>query len=278
MDLKKYEKNVTSQWGEDGIIEEIFNRIGEGNKTCVEFGAWDGKYLSNCWNLWHNNRWKAILIEGEKDRVENLKKDLKNFPNVTPVLRFVTINGENSLDNILDEVNQKETIDLLSIDIDSDDYAIFESLKRKPRVVIIEYNPTIPPHIDLVQKSGHNLGNSVSSTYKLALKKGYKLAYLTYTNLVLVAEEEWNKLNIKEVDHYKAFPYEKLTYVINTYQGDTLLSQPMPFNGAYMESSKIGVKTFVKQRFLNDKNKKELPDFDSNANIVHCKIAKNDIS
>jgi len=53
-DLAYYKKNVTSQWGEDGIIEEIFRRIGMGGKFCIEIGAWNGKYLSNTWNLWHN--------------------------------------------------------------------------------------------------------------------------------------------------------------------------------------------------------------------------------
>jgi hypothetical protein len=273
MELKKYENIITSQWGEDGIIDEIFNRIGEANKTCVEFGAWNGKHLSNCWNLWHNKGWKSILIEGEEDRVADLKKDLTNFPNVTPVLRFVEIEGKNSLDSILDEISQTERIDLISIDIDSDDYAIFESLKRKPRVVIIEYNPTIPPHIDLIQRQGWNLGNSVSSTYKLAVKKGYKLAYLTYTNLILVAEDQWEALNISEVDYIKAFQYDKLTCVINTYQGDTLLSQPMPYNAGYMENRKIGVKKFVKQRFSSE-NDVSFPEFDSSGNIIHCKVFK----
>ena len=273
MELKKYENSITSQWGEDGILSEIFLRIGEGNKTCVEFGAWDGKHLSNCWNLWHNNDWKSILIEGEEERVNNLKKSLLDFPKVKPVLRFVEISGKNSLDSILDDVNQTEQIDLVSIDIDSDDYAIFESLKRKPRVVVIEYNPTIPPHIDLVQEPGWNLGNSVSSTYKLAQKKGYKLAHLTYTNLILVAEEEWDKLKIAEVDYFRAFQYDKLTCIINTYQGDTLLSQPMPYNAGYMASNKIGLKKFVNQKF-SSKTESVFPEFKSTGNIVHCKVLK----
>lgn len=272
MELKKYENNITSQWGEDGIITEIFKRIGEGNKTCVEFGAWDGKHMSNCWNLWHNNDWKAILIEGEEDRVINLKKDLTLFPKVIPVHRFVEITGNNSLDSILDEVKQNENIDLISIDIDSDDYAIFKSLKRKPRVIIIEYNPTIPPHIDLIQIKGEYIGSSISSTYKLAKEKGYKLAHLTFTNLILVSDSEWNKLNINEFDYKKDFHYEKLTYVINSYSGETILSQPTVYN-PYMAESKEGVKAFLKKRY-SKKNKNDSPKFEANADLIHCHITK----
>ena len=273
MELKKFEKIVTSQWGEDGIISEIFNRIGEGNKLCIEFGAWDGKHLSNCWNLWHNLDWKAILIEGEKERTDALRESLGNFPKVTPINKFVSIEGPNSLDSILDSINLEEDIDLLSIDIDSDDYSIFESLKRKPRVVVIEYNPTIPPHIDLVQKPGHNLGNSVSATFKLAHQKGYKLAHMTYTNLILVSDEEWNKLNIEEVDYFRAFQYDKLTCVINTYGGDTILSQPIPYNGGYLESPEDSLKGFIRTKYFN-KNTKTRPEFETNGDLVYCDLRK----
>jgi len=56
------QKNVTSQCGEDGIIEEIFTIIKDGDKWCVEFGAWDGKQTSNTWNLIQNKGWAGIAI------------------------------------------------------------------------------------------------------------------------------------------------------------------------------------------------------------------------
>ena len=64
----QYSNNITSQFGEDGIIKEIFNRIGTKYKICVELGAWDGKHFSNTWNLWFNNEWHAILIEADKNK------------------------------------------------------------------------------------------------------------------------------------------------------------------------------------------------------------------
>ena len=64
-----YKKNISSQNGEDGIIEEIFKRIKNiSDYHCCEFGAWDGKYLSNTYNLIKNHNYNALLIEGDKKR------------------------------------------------------------------------------------------------------------------------------------------------------------------------------------------------------------------
>ena len=61
-----YKKNIYSQFGEDGIIEEILKRLkNKINKTCVEFGAWDGIHLSNTYNLIKNhNLTYTIFING----------------------------------------------------------------------------------------------------------------------------------------------------------------------------------------------------------------------
>lgn len=269
MELKKFEKIVTSQWGEDGVIEEIFNRIGTTSKLCCEFGAWDGKHLSNCYDLWHNKGWGAVLIEGVEERCNALKEDLKDFDNVKAVNAFVELSGDNLLDNILEREIGDKRLDLLSIDIDSDDYAVFDSLTRKPRVIVIEYNPTIPPHIDLIQKAGEHLGNSISSTFKLAKKKGYSLAHITYTNLFLVVNEEFDKLGFEEIDYLRNFPYDKLTCVINTYDGDTILSQPMPYS-KYIEPSDPGMRNYVKKRLKKEEPNR--PGFETNGDLVHIKV------
>lgn len=61
--LLNFASNVTSQFGEDGIIQRIFEIIPPSHKYCVEFGAWDGKYFSNCYNLIVNKGWSGAFIE-----------------------------------------------------------------------------------------------------------------------------------------------------------------------------------------------------------------------
>ena len=74
--LLKYSSNVYSQNGEDGVIKEIIKRLSLDKKDknwCVEFGAWDGIYLSNTFNLVKQG-WEAVYIEGDQKRFKDLLK------------------------------------------------------------------------------------------------------------------------------------------------------------------------------------------------------------
>ncbi|RCW80164.1 hypothetical protein [Phyllobacterium bourgognense] len=100
--LREFASDVTSQYGEDGIIAKILDLIGTKNKWCVEFGAWDGKYLSNTWNLINNKGWNAVLVEGETTRADRLAGTHKSRKGEVFVENaFVGWEGEHSLDNIL---------------------------------------------------------------------------------------------------------------------------------------------------------------------------------
>jgi hypothetical protein len=243
-----FKKKITSQWGEDGIIEEIFNRIGLKNKYCVEFGAWDGIHLSNSWNLWSNQGWSAILIEGDSDKFLELKQNTAIFKNVKPINAFVSPKGENSLDNILEKVDIPADFDLLSIDIDSDDYYIFESLNYfNPRVVIVEYNPTIPPDLDIVQDQGECFGSSALALVNLAHKKNYSLVGCTQSNLVFVLNEEYCKLGISEPKLSDIFPRDHLTYVITSQEGLNFLTRQPTY------CADLAKKNFFSMLFSNRK-------------------------
>ena len=71
--FSKFFGNVYSQNGEDGVIEEILNRIGWSDLSlwAAEFGAWDGKYLSNCFNLVRNCGWFGLFIEANDKKFNN---------------------------------------------------------------------------------------------------------------------------------------------------------------------------------------------------------------
>lgn len=189
MSLLKYKKNNFSQNGEDGIIEEIINRLGKNSdKSFCEFGAWDGIYLSNCYNLLLNASFKGLLIEGNKNKFIDLKKNLEK-KNTILVNKYVDYEGANLLDNILESNNFKIDFDILSIDIDGNDYHVFESLNKfRPKIIIIEFNPTIPNDVEFIQVKNNkiNQGSSALSILNLAKKKGYSLICATHCNLFFV--------------------------------------------------------------------------------------------
>jgi len=240
MSFKSFEKNIRSQFGEDGVIEEVFRRIGVQKGLCVEFGAWDGIHLSNAWNLWSNLGWDAILIEGDKSKFTTLVANTKDYANVRAINVFVDISGNNSLDAIFPGLSLKSDIDLLSIDIDGNDYYIFENLKNhRPRLIIVEYNPTIPPGIDLVQTPGAYFGCSAQALHNLGKSKDYRLIHMTDTNMFFVRAEDFNKLGIDEPSLESLFPKKYLTYVFTSYDGTPFLtSVPVYMDPMKKEKSK----------------------------------------
>ena len=67
-------KNIYSQNGEDGVVELLTEFLDIKEGSFCEFGAWDGKYLSNTYNLLENKNWKGVYIEGDKDKYQDLLK------------------------------------------------------------------------------------------------------------------------------------------------------------------------------------------------------------
>ena len=235
--LTDYKSNVTSQSGEDGLIAEILRRIGTESRFCVEFGAWDGKHLSNTWSLWHDQGWSAVLIEGDPSKAADLEASLADYPAVTAHCAFVAASGENTLDAILQRLGAPRVVDVLSIDIDGDDYQVFDSVESFPaRVVVIEYNPTIPPHLELIGTPGSYFGSSARSLYKLAQAKGYALAACTTTNLIFVRRADFHKLGITEPRLEDVMPLDNLTYVITAYDGATFLSRQPTYKNSMSTS------------------------------------------
>ncbi len=237
--LMQFERNVTSQNGEDGVLAELFRRLGHKNKYCIEFGAWDGKYLSNTWSLWAEHGWKALLIEGCTEKFKVLQAGTSGNANVVPVCRFVESQGANSLEQIAQEHGWPNDTDLLSIDIDGDDLWLFSSLRTfVPRVVVIEYNPTIPPEILFQQPPGFKIGSSARSVIAVAAEKGYRLAHITKSNLVLVHSNEFDKLGIAEPSLAACFPSEHLTYLIMGFDGAAFCSRSkLPFHPVALSAS-----------------------------------------
>jgi hypothetical protein len=219
--LEPYRRNVTSQNGEDGIIERIFEIVGATNRWCVEFGAWDGKLYSNTWNLIANHGWTGVLIEGERDRFEDLKRSYADLPERTHLVNcFVTLEPGARLDDLMQQAGAPEDCDLLSIDIDGNDWHIWNSLARfRPRVVVIECNPSIENDIYFVQDYGPAIhhASSMLAMIELGQSKGYELVASTGVNGFFVRRELFDAFGIK--DNSIDALHDSSSHVIKVFQG-----------------------------------------------------------
>lgn len=177
---KEYAKNIYTQNGDDGIIEKLFEELDIKNGVCVEFGAWDGIFISNIYNLWKNKGFNGILIESDRDKFLELHENTKNFKNVEIFNTFISykVDSEDCLDNVLSKSRfnlNDDNYALLSIDIDSADYYIFKSIeKHRPKIIICETNTDYKinqPHASL-----HG-GCSLYSLNELAKQKNYELIF-----------------------------------------------------------------------------------------------------
>lgn len=159
----KYGKNIFSQFGEDGIIAEALKRINPALHTCVEFGGHNGTFCSNTAAL-REQGWKSFMY------------DLDAAP---PHVERKMITPEN--------VNELPECSVLSIDVDGNDYNIWEAYTARPDIVIIEVNSSIPPTSD-VPVSDMQDGTAYRPMVQLGIFKGYFL--LCHTgNCIFIANE-----------------------------------------------------------------------------------------
>jgi hypothetical protein len=179
--LNVWRGNITSQNGEDGVLDQILHIIGTRHKWCVDVGAGDGKTNSNTWNWIANNGWNGVLIEADSEQFDKLRVAHKRM--IAMCRRVST-----DLDKILAMTPVPWNFDLLSIDVDGEDQQIWGALNNyHPRVVVIEVDSRIPP--DTIAKS------SIFSCVKLGKEKGYELALHT-GNCIFVRRQYAQTLGI----------------------------------------------------------------------------------
>lgn len=173
---------VYSQNDEDGIIKEIFKRIGLTNKIFVEFGVQDGLESNGHFLLF--NGWRGLWIDGSKEYFLKIKE---YFSEPLSTKQLKAINAFITAENINDLISKNgfnDEIDLLSIDIDGNDYWIWKAIKCiQPRVVVIEYNAKFPPPCEYIMEYNPNhiwdgsdkFGASLKSLELLGDELGYRL-------------------------------------------------------------------------------------------------------
>ena len=194
--LLNYMSNKYSQAGQDGIIEHVFKILGKKNGHFVEFGAWDGKFLSNCRKLFEEG-WSGVFIEADKKKFSDLLVNYYGQKHITCIHRFVESKGINCFDNIMKACAPEKPIDFLSIDVDSMDLEIFETIERfLPVVACLEggkgahpYDPRMPVYC-ITQ-----VGQSLSVINKIAIKKGYRIL-CSFQDTFLIKREYFDLFNV----------------------------------------------------------------------------------
>lgn len=186
--LEPFGYKVYSQNEEDGMIAEIFNRIGTTNKFFIEFGVQDGLECNTHFLLFQG--WEGVYMEGSTEYCEKI---VKNFKIPLEKGQLTLLNSFITAENINDLIAQTKAkdlveIDLLSIDIDGNDYHIFNAISIiKPRVIVIEFNGRFPPPVEYIMPydaswcwdGTEQHGASLESMTKLAMQKGYTLVATT---------------------------------------------------------------------------------------------------
>jgi hypothetical protein len=175
--------NVTSQYGEDGLIAAVFEKIGTTNRWCFEVGAADGWELSNTKAL-RDDGWRGVLIEAAPEKYAEMQRRFQG----TAVMFHEKIapNGPRALDRVFDKVPCfPPAPDLGVIDIDGEDAAVFSALLCRPRVLLVEFNALGdgPWCLNGPWQAGE------ATVCRIGREKGYIPLCRTSCNLLFVAEE-----------------------------------------------------------------------------------------
>jgi hypothetical protein len=187
--LLKYGFKVYSQHDEDGITEEIFNRIGCTDRYFVEFGVGDG--LENCTLYCLLKGWSGVWIDGSAICVDAIERKFQFLLDSKRLkARYSFITAEN-IEQLFNELSVPQEFDLLSIDIDNNDYWVWKAIEHyRPRVVLIEYNASfrcanrvIPYQPAMIWDYSNYFGAGLKALELLGREKGYCLVGCNYTGV-----------------------------------------------------------------------------------------------
>ena len=191
IDLNDYQRRVLSQWGQDGVLEKIFDTIGTTNKYFVEFGSSGNDSGMGNTAYMRRRGFNGLLMDGS-ERPYN--KDI-NDKRYDVMIEFIKPSNINQL---FKKYNVPIEFDFLSIDIDGQDFHVWNMLKNySPRVVSIEMNyhieagrdKVMPYDDNWVWKGDDMSGSSVTALKKLGNKKGYSLVATCMSDAIFVRND-----------------------------------------------------------------------------------------
>jgi hypothetical protein len=179
---------IFSQFEEDGIALALLSSLGNGPRVFVDIGAGDGVFASNCANLAINLGFHGLFIEADRSLVERGRAFYARHPDTSlypPAFAQASVTPA-TVNDIVRSAGFTGEIDFLSIDIDGNDYWVWEALTVvEPRVVVIEAHPElgrrslVAPYTDeplhVPGRPSHFLGASPAAMTALAARRGYRL-------------------------------------------------------------------------------------------------------
>lgn len=187
--LCRFGYKVYSQDDEDGAIAEIFRRIGTKSRRFVEFGVRDGLECNTLHLLLQG--WTGHWMEAGKKRIAQIESRFGTFVGSALHVHPLVVSPEN-IDKLLSQFCPDGALDLLSIDIDGNDYWVWNAVTSiQPRVVIIEYNATWRPPLSITVPYAANrrwdgtnyFGASLSALTELSGRKGYTLVGCSFSGV-----------------------------------------------------------------------------------------------
>lgn len=180
--LNGHELRVFSQNGEDGVLAEMFRRIGVTGGGFVEFGVETGRE-GNCVFLADVLGWPGVFLEADPDCCHHLASKYR-WSSLVRVVHS-TVTPEN-VEELFTMAAVPPEPDVVSIDVDGQDLWIWRALRAfRPRIVVIEYNATIDPDTMLVEPRGMEggwqgtdfYGASLGALVSVGTDHGYTLVY-----------------------------------------------------------------------------------------------------
>jgi hypothetical protein len=181
--LLRYGFKIYSQCDEDGIIQEIFRRVGVANRTFVEFGVGAGNECNTVKLLVEG--WRGLWLEGDTQRATHIRTSFASLISQRQLNLVESLVSAENINSLLEQGGAVGEIDLLSVDIDNNDYWVWKAIdKINPRVVVVEYNASLRPPMSLVipyeptrlwDNSTSYFGASLEAFVRLGRSKGYRL-------------------------------------------------------------------------------------------------------
>jgi len=179
-DLRKHYSRRFSQGGEDGVITRVLEIVGSTNRFYLELGAGAGEECNT--RLLRESGWTGVMLDCDYEN-----------PAIGLYREFITAENVNQL---LAKYHVPGSFDVLSIDIDGNDYWVWKAISEeyRPRIVVAEFNAAIPSNIAVSMPydpsfrwAGEpDVGMSLLALQKLGASKGYSLVYARPPNGFLV--------------------------------------------------------------------------------------------